>query len=308
MKEIQTTTSISDHLLANRELIDLDNASHYLVARARVRTPLGAEEFLGSSYTHGRSAYDKRVRICIDTTNLYRQLFPDEFARSASTDFSTQKEHEFYRLVHRKLFPLHLSEEVDLLTHLDREPQFFLPFIPMKGIQKHIWAEGMFNFWEIETAFKLAQVLSERTGAGGKGWQALYLGMGLEPEPFPGPPLGAFGWTHFTYSCAVDESPLRYFPLAFNMICYQTGNPWLDLPQIGYVGFEWSIEEMTKLLLAREQSNEMVEGVELLSNWLDEDPVRRIARAIGIWNKASALEHETGYAGMLVDPETGELR
>jgi hypothetical protein len=300
--------STSDQLLANREQISLQTASLYLASRARVQTPLGAAEYLDSSATHGPATFDKRVRLALDCLELYREVFPQEYARSTSPHFSTAREHEFYRLVHQRLFPLLLSEDTDVLTHLDREPQFFLPFIPMKGIQEHLWAGGCFDFQKIGLAYQLAQVLSQQTGAGGSGWTALCLHYGLPKVPTPAPPLAAFGWTHFVYACRVEETPLKHLPLAFHLITYKTGNMWLDLPQLGYLGFEWSREELTRLVLARDQANDLTLAVDALANWLAEDPPARIMRAVKLWNGAAELEQESDFAGMYVDQQTGELR
>lgn len=293
--------TISDQLLANREMLSLERARLHLATRSRVRTPLGASEFLGRSLDHGRETYSKRVQVALDVISIYREFFPEEYARSGSPHYSTEREHEFYRLVNTKLFPLLLSEDADLETHMSREPNFFLPFIPMKGTQKHIWAMGCFDFREIEIEFQVAQVLSGFTGAGGAGWQALSLLYGLEGLPAPAPPVGAVGWQLFDYSCAVENTPLKYLPVAFNMIAYKTGNQWLDLPQIGYVGFEWSREQIAKLLLARQEADDINLKMKALGLWLEEDPAARIGRAIELWNRAAATEEQYGYGGMLQD-------
>lgn len=271
----------------------------YLASRARVRTPIGAAEFMWSSCTHGRETYDKRVRIALDVCGLFRHYFPGEYERSPAPPFSTEREHEFYRLVEKNLFPLLFCQEVDLQT-LCHSPQFFLPFIPMRGTQAHLWAGGCFDFQRIETVYKLAQVLSWMTGAGGDGWRALSMIFGLEGVPAPAPPLAAVGWTLFMYSCAVEDSPLKALPLAFSMISYKTGNPWLDLPQIGFVGFEWSREQIEALAAGWRRRQMMLDKMAELTHWLDEDPRPRISRAVELWNKASEVEARTGHAGHLV--------
>ncbi len=297
---------IANTLLANRELLSLGRARIYLGSRARTRTPLGAIECLAVMGAPEGENYDKRVRLALDCIEIYRELFPEEYARSSAPHFSTQREHEFYRLVHTRLFPLLFNQEVDTLTLLEREPLFFLPFIPLRGIQRHIWGGGQFHFWEIETVFRLAQVLSFGTGAGGRGWEALRLAYGLDDELKPAPPLAAVGWSLFRYSCAVEESPLRFLPYAFELITYKTGNPWLDLPQIGFVGFEWSSKEIMRLALQWREANSIVLGVETLDQWLAGDPKQRLSRAIELWNDAAVKEREAGAVGLLIDHETGE--
>jgi hypothetical protein len=282
-------------LLEHREMLSLDRARILLGTRARVISPLGASEFLGSVAAHDRLTYDKRVRLALDVCEIYRERFPDDYAASLSPDFSTSREQEFYRLVHDNLFPLRLSEDTDLWQQIEDEPNFFLPFIPVKGIQRHMWAGGCFNFQEIETCFKVAQVLSWYTGAGGRGWEALSLMFGLPKDPSPAPPLNGWGWSHFLHSCRVDESPIRYLPLAFHFISYKTGNVWLDLPQIGYVGFEWSPEKVSELAEGIVQVREMEAKINDLNAWLDADPAARISRSVELWNRASEIEAASEY-------------
>jgi hypothetical protein len=296
-----TTTAppVEEILLGNRELLNLQHARIFLATRARVRTPLGATEFLTQTDMHGRETYDKRVRLALDCCGLYRDFFPDEYARSAAPPFSTRREHEFYRHVNRDLFPLVLNGGVELETEIRREPQFFLPFIPVRGVQRHVWAGGCFDFQEIETGFQVAQVLSWMTGAGGRGWHALSLLYGLGDCPPPlAPSYGGVAWTLFVYSCSVEETPMKYLPLAFHMISYRTENMWLDLPQIGACGFEWSHEEVSKLARLWKGAEEINRRLAVFNAWLDEDPKPRIARAVELWNMSLQAEQATGFGGV----------
>lgn len=289
--------STTEFILARRELLSLDRASTYLVGRARVRTPLGAAEFIGVAATHGRLTYDKRVQIALRVMSIYRDSFPEEYARSQAPLYSTQREHEFYRLVNKHLFPLCLNAELEdeLEIRIAADPYFFLPYIPVRGAQQHNWLEGCCSFQKLQTVFKVVLVLS---GQSRDGWAALARHFGLTQEASP--PLAAYGWTHFLYSCAVEETPLRHLPLAFYMVGYRTGNPWLDLPTPACVaGFEWSHEAVARLLFKRAEADAMNYRVGELDRWLNEDAVPRIARAVELWNEAATLERESGFAGML---------
>jgi len=274
----------------------LQKALIYLGTRARRLTPLGAAEYLMVSPTHG-DAYEKRVRLALEVCTLYRERFPEEYSRSAAPPFSTAREHEFYRLVDGRLFPLRMHEVFSLDLLLRREPNHFFPFIPVKGTQRHTWAGGCFDFQEIEPSFKLAQVLSYYTGAGGRGWNALKWLYGLRGIPEPAPPLAAVGWSLFAYSCAVEGSPLAHLPLAFKMISYKTGNVWLDLPPVGYVGWEWSDEKLTELAVCWRLAGDLTDSLRELDAFIAEDPQARIARAVELWNKAAEVERQTGHAG-----------
>jgi hypothetical protein len=293
-------------LPGGRGLPNLEQARLALATRARVRTPLGAVEFLAQTDLHGRDTYDKRVVFALESVELYREYFPDEHAASQAPPFSTQAEQEFLRLVDAKLFPLILNVGRSLEREIREEPSIFLPFIPLRGVQAHHWCDGDFDWRRIETPFKVAQVLSWMTGAGGRGWQALKHYFGLDcPEP-RAPTYGAVGWSLFVFSCATDETPLRYMPQAFNYISYKTGNPWLDIPQCrGCVTCPWSSKSMANLHVAWLGVQKLGAQITELAEWFDADPRGRIARVIELWNKSLEAEVETGFEG--VRQEDGRL-
>jgi hypothetical protein len=161
-----------------------------------------------------------------------------------------------------------------------------------------MWAGGMFHFHEIETVYKVAQVLSWMTGAGGRGWHALMHYFGLRGIEAPAPPFAAVGWSLFVYSCSISESPLRHMPMAFHMISYKTGNLLLDLPQLGILGQDWTSEEVARLTLMREHADRLTNEVMALNRWLDEDPAARIAQVIDLWNRAAKIEEDTDTVGL----------
>jgi hypothetical protein len=302
--------SLTTALLANRGMLSLEKATTYLVGRARVRTPLGASEFLEMCIfdENGRGAFDERVKLALTVCNLYREMFPREYRASQSPPFSTQREQEFYRLVNLRLFPLCISEnrrETEVDDLIRRHPRFFLPFILVSGTQQHGWINGCCGFDGIQIVFKLALALIGHESP--RGWQALSSYYRLARDLHPSPPLAAVGWTHFAYSCAVDDSPLRHLPLAFHMVVYKTGNPWLDVPPGEAFGMEWGKHNVARLFLARRQAEEINASVLTLNQWLVEDPATRIARAVELWNAAAKMEAESGHAGMYVDG-AGRLR
>lgn len=278
--------------------LSLDGATLYLASRARVRTPLGAGEYLHCVRHHARSEYDERVKLAVDCCNLYRQIFPRDYARSPAAPFSIAREHEFYRLVNAQCFPLlvDVDEETDLLTYLEREPRFFLPFIPIRGMQKHHWQAGRYDFDSLDLPYQLAMLLST-----GDGQPVTIKGESPVELPPVAPPLAVVGWSLFKHSCRVSESPLQYLPLAFNLINYQTGNIWLDLPPIGYAGEAWSAEQIARLTLNRMQADKYEISMRILHNWFMADPAGRLRHAIELWNDASRKEQESGYEGMNTD-------
>lgn len=297
---LASTQTTAEYLLANRDALSNSRARLYLAGRLRVRTPRGAAEFLTFMKAGERQGYQGRVELALDCLEIYRDLFSDEYARSTAPLFSQQRELEFYRLVHTKLFPLRVDDDEDLLSMLDREPRLLLPFIPVSGLQKHLWDGGCFNFWEIELCYRIAQVLGGQTGADGSGWKALSMYYGLESTPTPSRALACVGWSLFADACAIAGPPLQYLILAFNMIAYATGNPWLDTPSIGCSPVKWSKQNVAQLALLREQADQAFTAIKVLNRWLEEDPPARITQIVELWNDAYAKEQDSGFGGMLV--------
>lgn len=291
--------------MTTTESIGLEQAKLYLATRIRTRTPLGAAEYLDVALTD-RGSYDKWLEVALNCMEIYRGLFPEEWGHSTSPYLSTQREQELYRLVNDGLFPLMVSESDDVEAFIRQSPQFRLQFIPMRGLQRHLWMGGRFNVGEIETAFRVAAVLAKQF-EGGESWSVLRTHYDLQQVPEPADPLAAVGWSLFVYSCQVEDSPLCYLPMAFNMISYKTGNPWLDLPPVGLCGFAWSLEKIIELSIGMVRAQQIGEDIVELSTWLEEDPAPRIARVVELWNDAASKEVAAGGEGLIHDEETGEL-
>lgn len=281
--------------------LTLSQANVYLASRVRKNTPFGAIEYLACVQHREPEVYRARVQLALDCLEIYQSLFPEEYSRSDAPPFSLQVEQEFYQLIHYKVFPLMTGPDMTVVDSIREQPFFFLPFIPLRGTQEHCWWGGQFDFAELQTVYKLAQVLSGLTGKGGRGWEALRVFYGLSGVPEPAPPLAAVGWSLFNYACRVDESPLKYLPLAFHMITYDTGNAWLDSRQgVGHLGFDWSAREIARLCVMWQQARQMEIAIKAVDNWLDHDPRARIAQVIKLWNDAAQKERTSGYEGMLV--------
>ena len=287
------TASLAPALLARRELLSLDHALGFLAGRLRARTPLGAAEYLELN-AFSREAYDERLKIAISVCDIYRDFFPRHYAASQSPIFSLRREQEFYVLCDRHLLPLGSDVEAEIA----RDLSFLLPCIPVRSVQTHTWAEGAFDLARIETVYKVAHVLSTR--AGSDGWRRLAQMFALGDQ-LPAPPLGAVGWQLFAYACSVEESPLRFLPLAFEVSCYRTGNVYLDLPPGGSMGVEWSHRNVSQLFIARQRAGQIGACVAACDEWLSDAPRERIGRAVELWNRASEIEAQSGFAGVLVE-------
>lgn len=283
----------------SNQSLTLSAARLYLASRARVRTPLGAAEYVECTRHHALATYEKRLNIALECLSIYRIAFPDQYARSSAPAFSMQREQEFYALVHTQCFPLYVDEETDLLTYLAREPRFFLPFIPMHGLQRHEWANERYNFDEVEIPCQLALLLGgmlpdndRKTKIAGSLWFP-------EDFPRPAPPLAGMGWSLFVHACKTEDGPLRFMPLAFNLVTYKTGNKWLDLPhQAGYAVQAWSAEAIAALTIMRNEADKYDIAMRQLHNWFIEDLRARVARVVKLWNDASQKEADMGFAGL----------
>lgn len=291
-------------VLARRELLNLGQAAQSLVTRARVRTPLGASEMLEMrAHFGGREGYLERLELVNRTSAIYSELFAREYATSPSASFSVEREHEFYRLVHERLFPLTL----EFMEELGRNPRLFLPAIPVSCTQQHDWIRGCCGFDGIQTVFKLVRTLIQSYDETHDRhyecvyWRALCERFNLPPEPRPAAPLAAIGWPQFIHLAMVDGTPLKYLPLVFQMVGYQTGNIWLDAPPDRDIFLEWSFENIAKLLMQRRNAEVLNAQVIELNRWLDADPQVRLMRAIELWNNAAAFEAASPYAGMMAE-------
>lgn len=291
-----TKTITASWLLANRERLNLTTANNYLIGRLRVRTPLGAAEFLQTmggridstiagpqgfrmsllgmtfSRKERQESFDWRVQLAATKMGIYRQFFPREYATSQAPSYSVHREHELYQLINERLFPI----DKDLLAGTRG---MFLPMIPVQGTQQHDWENGCCGFRNLQTVFKVALLLSGRVP---NGWQL----MGLDRESAP--PLDAPAWTFFVYSLAVEGGPLKYLVDAFNLTCYATTNPWLDTPGGQYLPVEWSAENVAKIYMLSLQAIQINQHTKQLNAWLDESPKERVGRAVELWNAASA--------------------
>jgi hypothetical protein len=306
--------NLATHLLANREAISLQAARVYLGSRVLVRTPLGASQFLAVRFgdpkedaAEMREAWDARVKVALDCDEIYRVAFPDEYRKTSSPYLSLQREQELYQLIHTRLFPLLRDDEEhqpisrwQLQRFIEVNPHFFLEYIPLRGAQRHIWNPRFTEFEEINLAYQVAWALSREFfySDDPPAWQQLNELHGLD-FPEPALPLASVGWTELLHTCAVEQTPLRFLPLTFQAISYKTGNRFLDLPQIGAMGFDWGLREIIDMHLGWSNALDIMQAIDALARWLEEDPKVRVGRVYEIWNRAAAIESESPFAGML---------
>lgn len=294
-QELQTKNLIT-HLLANREAISLKRATEFLVRRARLRTPIGSAEYLKMLYFQRADRHEDsknttgaRIAICVEVMELYRALFPREYAASMSPAFSIAREQEFYRLLNLRMFPVELSQ-------VDAEPEFFWPGIPISSkqphdwerIHEHGWEDGCARYEKLETAYKLAMTMCEHRRPG------MWRKLGLREEPAP--PLSKIPWSLFVYTCRIEDTPIKYLPLAFYITHSETGNLWLDTPKetplSGMPRIEWNLGNVIALFSSRTQASMLLDNVNQCSAWLDQSPAN-LRYAAHLWNQAAIMGAQT---------------
>lgn len=272
-----------------------EEAANVLVGLSRVRTPLGASEFLRMQLPVNFDRYRRllgsddffraRCEVALEVSELYKAMFPREYAASQSPVYSVAREHEFYRLVAMRCFRV----EVEPIKH---QPDFFWPAIPVTSLQRHKWDEGCCEFKDLELVFKLILVLSGRRSVG---WRELTVQYGLAGTPAP--PLEHAAWHDFVNVCLLEDSPLFHLPLAFYMVGLQTGNVWLDVPAEGFMGLKWDARNIAKLMVERIAAEKMLQQVYEINSWLEMKPRERIQEVLAMWNAAEC------NAKLLSNPE-----
>lgn len=300
--EALSTQNSASVLLADKARLSTTDARFYLAARMRTRTPGGSAEYLKVRATHEPQAWDARVKLSLDLMSIYRELFPCQYHASRSPQYSTAREHELYRLVNQYLFPLCLSEDrghIELERKIAHDPNFLLPYIPVAGTQQHDWIKGCCHFERIQLVFQLVLILSHHPL--GRRFRDTFLQTHGLAQIEVAPPLGAYGWTHYQYWLTTSDTWLKFLPLAFNMVSYKTGTPWLDIPpSMGAAGVEWTPAHVAKLFESRRKAEAMNEHVLQLDGWLRANRVG-IVLALQLWNDAAQMEREAGLTGALLE-------
>lgn len=267
--------------------LGLQQAQNYLVGRARTRAPLGAVEYLRMRHFERTQAekgdsFEERNEIAASVCEIYQQLFPREYRMSQVPIFSASREQELYALIDQRMFEL---------PEMPADGEYFLPGIPIQAAQQHDWLNECCPFASLQTCFKLALVLSGRKAGE---WRRL----GLDRPPAP--PVGAIGWTLFRYACLAEGPPIDVFPRIFDLVCYRTGNVWLDAPRGAAFYLDWGVVTLARLLVARREAQQLYLDALLFNRWLDADPAN-VRRAVEIWNEAAEDEKAAGYEGLMIE-------
>jgi hypothetical protein len=305
-QSLASTEQLAASLLADKSKLGTTDARFYLASRLRTRTSAGAVEYLKVLSTHQPQGWDARVKLSLDLMEIYRELFAEPYRASCSPPYSTAREHELYRLVNQFCFPLCIAEDrktILIEKLIEEDPNFILPVIPVAGTQQHDWINGCCPFQDIQTIFKLVLVLANHQTS--RKHRESFLNTYGFDSSMVAPPLGAYSWTHFEYWCATSGGGgtwLGYLPLAFKMVAYKTGSPWLDIPpNSGDVGFPWTPKNIALLLQARRRAEEINQQVSALNHWLDVTGRVGVTLAIQIWNDAANMEAEDGFAGVAAE-------
>lgn len=219
---------------------------------------------------------------------IFREVFPEEFD---ALDFeSLRREGEtragvmaFARLVSERLFPLHLEaiEECGLggigfISFIDHESDWSYP-------------------QELPSALALALYLnhSEFFDVDDPRTVLLAVGLGEDEAARVPAPLEA-GQLIFSLDAALDTEPtvLRRLGSIALIPARETGSVFYDgCCMCGSCdSIDWSVANVRALADHYHAACELARAVRTLSKWLDVDRPRRVARAVGAWNRAVERE------------------
>jgi hypothetical protein len=261
------------------EPLDALRATIYLAGRVRATTPRGAALFLEL----GREGYDMMVQAGINISFLYEEVFPEAYRRSARPLYTHEREFEFYHLLNKRKFPIDLRP-------LYKHPQFIYPVIPIRCMQKIDWTIGdgsSFESWP--TAYQIVIALCN-TFLKRDWWPkfARLYNLPLEMRPRHWEEVSV---ERFTQAC-LDEPAFRLLPQAFAIVCYRSGNLFLDAHPLSPtyedldLRFEWNKENIDALAEHWKLAKQMLTAVLAESIYLQQHP-EQIARVIEIWNQSS---------------------
>lgn len=281
---MQTITKIQP--VPSPTLFDLSfkDSAAWLIQLTRCATPDGARAYLQGLL--GRA----------QLLNLYRELFPKEFAASkASIEMYTARpygrstddcqlsarEWEFVRLVDQKLFPVDTDMLIEQIYEWEERPDV----IPISPLQPYCWNCGDYDPEELHLVFRLALALM-----GEERERSLlndYIGHEVAIDKFERfSDAGSDRFEKFEARCKRQKSPMADVPLACRMVAYSSGNSWLDWMCEMPAEFTWDIADIEFLASEYKEASALLTRVYTVDKWLSESPAERLLQAIQIWNGA----------------------
>jgi hypothetical protein len=224
---------------------------------------------------------------------LYQHLFPDEFKNSTAApypedlnnpDSHSPLEIEFLYLVSQNLFPIS-----ELQIENAYEERFYqIPLMPM-GCDwiGHEDIESLRSGWQIllplstEGRYWLESVE-------GTDWYEHELGVSWQAIAHP---KDINAQLLKKLSCRTAK-PLKFLPLALQLLDYESNNIWLDYCAINEpeVSLPWTVENIKFLQREWQNAKVILDQVYNLIEWLEQDLINHFELVLGIWNISSLLK------------------
>ncbi|MCP9496558.1 MAG: hypothetical protein MSG64_19115 [Pyrinomonadaceae bacterium MAG19_C2-C3] len=208
--------------------------------------------------TEDESSYLSRIKESLPVLNLYREFFPQDWARSVKSPFGTSKdsayyserEVEFFHLVDERVVPLSID------WYLDWEER--CPFVPVMSACDWDYYHGA-EFTNFTHAFQLAFALNRVDDGSVFSWYCEHRALDTERfvllgkhDDYTRRQERRRDYPLFKELCKVGDTPLQHLPLAIEITCYDTGNllfdysPEMEMPDIFLIDqtfIEWKAEE-----------------------------------------------------------------
>lgn len=245
-----------------------------------------AMEFLSESVDRG-DACERLTSLARDSRMfaIFRDVFPDDFAavgiEALRRDGETREGVVAFAKLVGRLFPLHLEGFAE--WGLGGIP--FIPFIDHE------------NGWDEPWDLPSAQVLGLYLGADDPEYlRAMLDALGLTDDEMARVPLPSEpGPLVYGLDAALSSEPLVLRRLASIALipARETGLVFFDgACMCGGCGdaVEWSAENIRALESDYREASKLADAIRRLSDWLDSDRPRRVARAVRAWNRAVERE------------------
>ncbi|CAG0941138.1 hypothetical protein ANRL1_00400 [Anaerolineae bacterium] len=204
---------------------------------------------------------------------LYRQYFPQEFARStASTSVPihhgepgySMRELEFFGRIDQSLFPL-----PSMLFDMERLPN--IPVYPM-GVD---WEDERENT-RLSLRAAMALVSDDDTML----WEAWL-------PPHLRPLSGERDWKYFAELCRHAKGLAVRFPLLLELVALDTGNLWLDASwDTSWDEYPWEEKAIEYLKNEWRKAQRIFAQLDPLLDRMDKHPRYWLTRLVKLWNGA----------------------
>lgn len=286
--KVPSVQTVKARLLADPSLINVRRAAARLLA-ARFHCSEPAADFHLSDF--------KRAS---DINKTFERVLPDVYEREKGSLFDRAR--AFFDAIDNR-FPVdwqYLDEEYMQLG--DDEASYFDLGIMVTSMRPfHAWRYRE-EWEEIPLAFRLADMLFDFATPGNpadrgvKAWAYFARNFGLAEELKP---QGKYGEQMALSICFEEhKSPLKYLPLAVQVLNYSTGCLFYDYDEEDGPpdAWEWSKTSVDYLTAQGKLGLDIRGKLKRLDNWLEAKPAARVAQACRLFKKFSRMVRDNDEA------------